>query len=138
MPRTSSHQSHQANPPILEQSSQASQPIQNCKPAKLKSQIGLAGLLASLVAESSNRMTETRSRNMLIAAPDLPKALWPYAARYAVELLNHYPTTAVPCGKTPRQMLLEHMKVVNPLENLDTSTHLYRSASRVLSFSLVR
>jgi hypothetical protein len=70
------------------------------------------------VAESSNRMTETRSRNMLIAAPHLPKALWPYAARYAVELLNHYPTTAVPCGKTPRQMLLEHMKVVNPVPSL--------------------
>ena len=70
------------------------------------------------VAESSNRMTENRSRNMLIAAPHLPKALWPYAARYAVELLNHYPTTAVPCGKTPRQMLLEHMKVANPVPSL--------------------
>jgi hypothetical protein len=70
------------------------------------------------VAESSKRMTETRSRNMLIAAPHLPKALWPYAACYAVELLNHYPTTAVPCGKTPRQMLLEHMKVVNPVPSL--------------------
>jgi hypothetical protein len=70
------------------------------------------------VAESSNRMTETRSCNMLIAVPHLPKALWSYAARYAVELLNYYPTTAVPCGKTPRQMLLEHMKVVNPVPSL--------------------
>jgi predicted SnoaL-like aldol condensation-catalyzing enzyme len=70
------------------------------------------------IAESSNRMTETRSCNMLIAAPHLPKALWPYAARYVVELLNHHPTTAVPCGKTPRQMFLEHMKVVNPMPSL--------------------
>jgi hypothetical protein len=70
------------------------------------------------VAESSNRLTETRSRNMLIAALHLPKELWPYAARYAVELLNHYPTTAVPCGKTPCQMLLEHMKVANPVPSL--------------------
>jgi hypothetical protein len=60
---------------------------------------------------------------MLIAAPHLPKDLWPYAARYAVKLLNHYPTTAVPCGKTPRQMLLEHMKVVNPVPSL----HLVRT-----------
>jgi hypothetical protein len=63
-------------------------------------------------------VTETRSRNMLIAAPHLPKALWPYAARYAIELLNHYPTTEVPCSKTPRQMLLEHMKMVNPVPSL--------------------
>jgi hypothetical protein len=55
---------------------------------------------------------------MLIAAPHLPKALWPYAARYTVELLNHYPTTTVPCGKTPPQMLLKHMKVVNPVPSL--------------------
>jgi hypothetical protein len=55
---------------------------------------------------------------MLIAALHLPKALWLYAARYAVKLLNHYLTIAVLCGKTPRQMLLEHMKVVNLVPNL--------------------
>jgi hypothetical protein len=55
---------------------------------------------------------------MLIAALHLPKALWLYAARYAVKLLNYYPTTAVLCGKTPRQMLLEHIKVVNLVPSL--------------------
>jgi hypothetical protein len=55
---------------------------------------------------------------MLIAAPHLPKAPWPYAACYTVELLNHYSTTTVPCGKTPPQMLLKHMKVVNPVPSL--------------------
>ena len=60
---------------------------------------------------------------MLIAAPHLPKALWLYTARYAVELLNHYLTTSVPLGKTPRQMLLKHMKVVNLVPNL----HLVRT-----------
>jgi hypothetical protein len=39
------------------------------------------------------------------------------AAKYAVELLNHYPTTAVPEGKTPRQLLLEHMGAANPVPN---------------------
>jgi hypothetical protein len=60
---------------------------------------------------------------MLIAALHLPKALWPYAARYAIELLNHYLTTAVLCGKTPWQMLLKHIKVVN----LVPSLHLVRT-----------
>jgi hypothetical protein len=55
---------------------------------------------------------------MLIAAPHLPKALWPYAARYAVELLNYYLTTAVLCVKTPCQMLLKYIKVVNLVPSL--------------------
>jgi hypothetical protein len=70
------------------------------------------------VAESSNRVTAARVRLIMNAAPHLPAKLWPYAAKYAVELLNHYPTTAVPDGKTPRQLLLEHMGAANPVPNL--------------------
>jgi hypothetical protein len=70
------------------------------------------------VAESSNRVTAARVRLMMNAAPHLPAKLWPYAAKYAVELLNHYPTTAVPDGKTPRQLLLKHMGAANPVPNL--------------------
>jgi hypothetical protein len=55
---------------------------------------------------------------MMNAAPHLPAKLWPYAAKYAVELLNHYPTTAVLDSKTPRQLLLEHIGVANPVPNL--------------------
>jgi hypothetical protein len=70
------------------------------------------------VAESSNRVTGARVRLMMNAARHLPGKLWPYAAKYAVELLNHYPTTSVPDGKTPRQLLLEHMGAANPVPNL--------------------
>jgi hypothetical protein len=70
------------------------------------------------VAESSNRLTESRSRNIIIGAPHIPKKMWPYAARYSIELLNHTPTTAVADGKTPQRLRLEHMKVVNPVPNL--------------------
>ena len=70
------------------------------------------------VAELSNRITGARVRLMMNAAPYLPTKLWPYAAKYAVELLNHYPTTAVPDGKTPRQLLLEHTGAANPVPNL--------------------
>ena len=54
------------------------------------------------VAESSNRLNETRTRCMVNSAPHLPKDLWPYAARYSIDILNHTPTTAVPDDKTPR------------------------------------
>jgi hypothetical protein len=40
------------------------------------------------------------------------------AAKYAVELQNHYPTTAIPDNKTPRQLLLEYMGAANPVPNL--------------------
>jgi hypothetical protein len=70
------------------------------------------------VAESSNRVTAARVCLMMNAAPHLPAKLWLYAAKYAVELLNHYPTTAVPNGKTPRQLLLEHIGASNPVPNL--------------------
>jgi hypothetical protein len=53
------------------------------------------------VAESSNRIHKARVRLMQIGAPHVPKNLWPYTARYATELINHYPTTAVAGGKTP-------------------------------------
>ena len=55
---------------------------------------------------------------MMIEAPHLPKSMWPYAARYATKLINYYPTTALADGKTPRQMLLEHMGTLNPILNL--------------------
>jgi len=70
------------------------------------------------VAESSNRVEAARVRLMMNAAPHLPAKLWPYAAKYAVELQNYYPTTAIPDDKTPRQLLLEHMGVANPVPNL--------------------
>ena len=53
------------------------------------------------VAESSNRIEEARVRLMMIGAPHLPKSMWPYAARYATELINYYPTTALADSKTP-------------------------------------
>jgi len=55
---------------------------------------------------------------MMNAAPHLRAKLWPYAAKYAVELQNHYPTTAIPDDRTPRQLLLEHMGAANPVPNL--------------------
>jgi hypothetical protein len=70
------------------------------------------------VAESSNRVEAARVRLMMNAAPHLPAKLWPYAAKYAVELQNHYPTTAIPDGKTPRQLLLEHIGAANPVPDL--------------------
>jgi len=70
------------------------------------------------VAESSNRIYEARVRLMQIGAPHVPKNLWPFTARYAAELINHYPTTAVPGGKTPRQLLMEYMGTPNPVPNL--------------------
>ena len=54
------------------------------------------------VAESSNRVEAARVRLIMNAAPHLPTKLWLYAAKYAVELLNHYPTTAILDNKTPR------------------------------------
>jgi hypothetical protein len=35
-----------------------------------------------------------------------------------ISLVEHYPKTAVSCGKTSHQMLLEHMKDVNPVPSL--------------------
>jgi hypothetical protein len=70
------------------------------------------------VAESSNRIHKARVRLMQIGAPHVPKNLWPYTARYATELINHYPTTAVAGGKTPRQLLLEYMNTPNSVPNL--------------------
>jgi hypothetical protein len=32
--------------------------------------------------------------------------------------MNHCPTTAIPSGKTPRQLLLEFMNILNPVLNL--------------------
>jgi transposase InsO family protein len=52
------------------------------------------------VAESSNRLTEYQCRNMTIAAPHIPDSMWPYASRYAIELLNHTPSQVLD-GKTP-------------------------------------
>jgi hypothetical protein len=52
------------------------------------------------------------------AALHLPAKLWPYAAKYAVELQNYYPTTAILDGKTPRQLLLKHMGAANLVPNL--------------------
>jgi hypothetical protein len=70
------------------------------------------------VAESSNRITERRVRLMMIAAPRLPRNLWPYATKYTAELMNHYPSTALPDGKTPRQLLLEFLKTLNPVPSV--------------------
>jgi transposase InsO family protein len=47
------------------------------------------------VAESSNQLVESRTHSMVIAASYIPENLWPYAFRYAVELLNHTPTEAL-------------------------------------------
>jgi hypothetical protein len=70
------------------------------------------------LAEASNRVAEARVRLMLIGALHIPKKLWPYAARYATELMNYYPTTAHDDGKTPQQKLLEFMNTPNPVPNL--------------------
>jgi hypothetical protein len=70
------------------------------------------------VAESSNRVCEARTRLMTVGAPYIPKNMWPYASRYAIEIMNHCPTTAIPSGKTPRQLLLEFMNILNPVLNL--------------------
>jgi hypothetical protein len=72
------------------------------------------------VAEASNRIAASRSRSMLNGASHLPKKLWPLAAEYSIDLMNHTPTASLPDGKTPRQLLLEHMKVVNTVPNLST------------------
>jgi hypothetical protein len=72
------------------------------------------------VAESSNRLNETRTRWMVNGAPHLPKDLWPYAARYSIDVLNHTPTTAVLDDKTLRQLVLEHMQFANPVPNLSS------------------
>jgi hypothetical protein len=74
------------------------------------------------VAESSNRLTEYRCRNMTIAAPHIPDSMWPYASRYAIELLNHTPSQVLD-GKTPQQLRLESMGVADPIPNL----HSFRS-----------
>jgi hypothetical protein len=70
------------------------------------------------VAESSNRVGEARTRLMMVGAPHIPHNKWPHAARYAIEIMNHCPTTAIPNGKTPRQLLLEFMNIPNPIPNL--------------------
>jgi hypothetical protein len=57
-------------------------------------------------------------RSMVIAASYISKNLWPYAARYAVELLNHTPTKAVVDSKTLNQVRLELMGLANPVPNL--------------------
>jgi hypothetical protein len=88
------------------------------------------------VAESSNRLCELRSRAMIVGAPHIPKTLWPYASRYAIEVLNHTPTVAVPDGKTPQQLRLEHMGVANPVPNLHSfrqygeTGYVHKSAQR--------
>jgi transposase InsO family protein len=69
------------------------------------------------VAESSNRLTEYRCRNTTIAAPHIPESMWPYASRYAIELLNHT-LSQVLNSKTPQQLQLESMGVANPIPNL--------------------
>jgi len=74
------------------------------------------------VAESSNRLTEYRCRNMTITAPHIPDSMWPYASRYAIELLNHTPSQVLD-GKTPQQLRLESMGVADPIPNL----HSFRS-----------
>jgi hypothetical protein len=70
------------------------------------------------VAESSNRVEAACVCLMMNAAPQLPAKLWPYAAKYAIELQNHYPTTAILDNKTPRQLLLEHIGAANPVPDL--------------------
>jgi hypothetical protein len=50
---------------------------------------------------------------MMIAALHLPKNLWLYATKYTAKLINHYLSTALPDGKTPRQLLLEFLKTLN-------------------------
>jgi hypothetical protein len=57
-------------------------------------------------------------RAMITAALHLLQSLWPLAATYAVKLLNHYLTTAVPDNKTPQQLLLKHTGAANPIPNL--------------------
>jgi hypothetical protein len=72
------------------------------------------------VAETSNRLEAARVRAMVTTAPHLPQSLWPLAATYAAELLNHYSKTAVPDDKTPLLLLLEHTGAANPVANLCT------------------
>lgn len=71
-------------------------------------------------AEASNRVAASRARCMINSASHLPQKLWPLAAEYSIDLMNHTPTTSLPDGKTPKQLLLEHMKVVNTIPNLST------------------
>jgi hypothetical protein len=59
---------------------------------------------------------------MTIAAPHIPESMWPYASRYAIELLNHTPSQLLD-GKTLQQLWLESMGVANPIPNL----HSFRS-----------
>jgi hypothetical protein len=42
---------------------------------------------------------------MLLAAPDLPKALWGEAIATSIYLTNRSPIKALPKGKTPHEML---------------------------------
>jgi hypothetical protein len=72
------------------------------------------------VAETSNRLKAARVRAMITAAPHLPPSLWPLAATYAIELLNHYLTTAVPDDKTLQQLTLKHTSATNLVPNLCT------------------
>ena len=72
------------------------------------------------VAESSNRIIESRARTMGLAAPHLDRNMWPHAARYAVELVNHTPNAALADSKTPAQLRLEHLRVTNPVPNLNS------------------
>jgi hypothetical protein len=70
------------------------------------------------VVESSNRVCETGTRLITVGAPHTPKNMWPYVSRYAIEIMNHCITTAIPSGKTPRQLLLEFINIPNPVPNL--------------------
>jgi hypothetical protein len=70
------------------------------------------------VVESSNRVCETGTRLITVGAPHIPRNIWPYASRYAIEIMNHCITTAISSGKTPRQLLLEYMNNPNPVPNL--------------------
>jgi hypothetical protein len=48
--------------------------------------------------------------------------MWPYASRYAIELLNHTPSRVLN-GRTPQQLRLESTGVADPIPNL----HSFRS-----------
>ena len=56
------------------------------------------------IAERSNRTIMDRDRACLIQS-GLPPRFWNYAVIYAVYIINRSPTTALPDGKTPYEML---------------------------------
>jgi hypothetical protein len=70
------------------------------------------------VAESSNHVGEAHTRLMIVRAPHILHNKWPHAACYAIKIMNHCPTTAIPNSKTPRQLLLEFMNIPNTILTL--------------------